>query len=192
MDRTEIINRLIFKHGLKNYLEIGTQNRANNFDKIVADQKICVDPDPMAQADCIMTSDEYFAMNPPTKFDLCFIDGLHHDDQVERDVINCLTLLNKNGFIIVHDCLPTNEAMQVIPRLVKVWTGNGWEAITRLRERGDLSIVTVDCDFGVGVIQRGNQEPLGRAEELKYDNFVKNRQQWMNVVSPDFFERMYL
>jgi hypothetical protein len=42
-----------------------------------------------------MTSDEFFEINKST-YDIIFIDGLHIDEQVERDIINGLKILNLN------------------------------------------------------------------------------------------------
>ena len=39
------------------------------------------------------------------KFDLIYIDGNHHSDNVLRDARNSFKLLNKNGFIIFDDFL---------------------------------------------------------------------------------------
>jgi len=43
--RTSIINHLIHKHKLDNYLEIGVRD-GRNFDKIVINKKIGIDPYP--------------------------------------------------------------------------------------------------------------------------------------------------
>ena len=51
-----------------------------------------------------MTSDEYFSKFKD-KFDIIFIDGLHHYEQVKKDIFNSLEILNSNGIILMHDCL---------------------------------------------------------------------------------------
>ena len=45
-----------------------------------------------------MTSDEYFKKFKD-KFDLIFIDGLHHYNQVEKDIYNSLEILNDKRII---------------------------------------------------------------------------------------------
>ncbi len=192
--RTEIIQRLIDKNGYQSYLEIGVQQPANNFNKIKCGLRIGVDPDPNARATYAVTSDEYFklAIKIGTTHDIIFIDGLHEADQVQRDIENSLRVLSPNGCIVCHDMVPINEAAQKVPRETKQWNGDCWKAFVRLRERDDLHMITVDCDFGCGVIKRGKQEPVYRDADLTYENFVKYKQRWMNLVSPDYFERMYL
>jgi len=49
-----------------------------------------------------MTSDTFFLKNKRT-FDIIFIDGLHIYDQVKRDVLNSIKVLNKDGFILLYD-----------------------------------------------------------------------------------------
>jgi hypothetical protein len=58
--RTDLLNHLIAKHSLRNYLEIGVQVSKLNFDKIQCEHKIGVDPDPNAIATFCKTSDDFF------------------------------------------------------------------------------------------------------------------------------------
>ena len=51
------------------------------------------------------TSDEFFKKNLNEKFDLIYIDGNHHSDNVLRDARNSFKLLNKGGFIVFDDFL---------------------------------------------------------------------------------------
>jgi SAM-dependent methyltransferase len=52
-----------------------------------------------------ITSDDYFKKNLNEKFDLIYIDGNHHCDNVLRDARNSFKLLNKGGFIVFDDFL---------------------------------------------------------------------------------------
>lgn len=192
--RTEIIQRLIDNNRFESYLEVGVQQTVNNFNKIKCALKIGVDPDPDAKATYCLTSDEFFelAIQKGVVYDIIFIDGLHEDEQVERDVLNSLKVLSPNGYIVCHDMNPPTELHQRVPRESKQWNGDCWKAFVKLRERSDLRMVTVNCDWGCGIITRGKQEPLGRTvsneDNLTYENFDKNRQRWLNLVSPEYFE----
>ncbi len=192
--RTEIIQALIDKRGYKSYLEIGVQNTLNNFDKIRCDFKVGVDPDPNAKATYPLTSNEFFllAHARDLKFDIIFIDGLHHVGQVIKDGENALECLTDLGSIIIHDCNPESELAQQVPRETKVWNGDGWKSILYFRENKDICVVTINCDHGCGFIQRGWQEPFKVSEELTYENLSKNRQRWLNLVSPEYFERVLI
>lgn len=181
MMRWDIINRLIETYGYQTYLEIGVYNKALNYHKINCQKKLGVDPDPKAGADIVKPSDVFFAKNRQ-HFDLIFIDGLHHADQVERDILNALKFLTDNGSIVVHDCNPTSEAMQQVPRVQGEWTGDVWRAWVKLRCRADLSMVVLDTDYGVGVIRKGKQDPLYVRESATYHDFANNKKEWLNLI----------
>ena len=51
------------------------------------------------------TSDNFFKKNENENFDMIYIDGNHHADNVYRDAINSFKLLNEKGFIIFDDFL---------------------------------------------------------------------------------------
>lgn len=194
MKRWEIINTLIAKNSYKNYLEIGIQNRVN-FNQIKASRKFSVDPDKNALPAFIMTSDEFFekeAEKLGIKFDIIFIDGLHHSEQVIKDIDNSLKLLSENGSIVVHDCNPIKEEHQIVPRVSKIWNGDVWKAWVEIRSnRSALKMAVVDTDHGCGIIQRGSQKKLKISQDLNFSNFEKNREKWLNLISVKEFKKLF-
>ena len=183
MTRTEIINQLIEDNNYRSYLEIGVYDK-KNFNAVKCKFKVGVDPDPKVKATYVMTSDEYF--NPKIgkiiPYDLIFIDGLHHADQVLRDINNAISCLSPGGTIVVHDCNPTTEEMQIVPRMQGEWTGDVWKAWQELRAtRSDLKMFVYDVDYGVGIIQRGEQELLKTIAKT-YAEFDANRKEILNLV----------
>lgn len=182
-NRTDIINS--FKP--KSYLEIGVQDKTVNFDKIKAHYKVGVDPDERAGV-LPITSDEFFKQNTE-KFDVIFIDGLHENMQVRCDIRNSLKCLNKRGTIVIHDCNPIEEVWQIVPRESGMWTGDVWKAFVYFRRRKDLKMYVIDRDYGCGIIQKGEQEPLYVPEEdLTWVNLEQNREKWLNLMT---FEAFY-
>lgn len=191
MKRWDILNLLIKRFNYKSYLEIGVQYHTCNFIRIEAEHKVSVDPYPRGECTFIGTSDEYFeSITDDTKFDLIFIDGLHHYDQVLRDIDNSLKHLNESGTIMVHDCLPTTERMQERDNHGGEWTGDVWKAISILRmERDDLTIYTIDTDYGCGIIQRGTNTPYQNVE-LTYSYYNENKNELLNVITiKDFYSK---
>jgi SAM-dependent methyltransferase len=187
LTRTNILNTLVQRYGHSSYLEIGLGLSAANFDWVRCRTKVGVDPDKSLKAAYPMTSDEFFAQNKAT-FDLIFIDGLHHADQVERDILNALQVLNENGSILVHDCNPTSREMQVIPRSQRVWTGDVWKAWVKLRsKRPDLKMYVINAESGCGLIRRGRQATIELPETLTYEGLAENREKWLNLVEPNAF-----
>lgn len=193
MNRIDLINSLIAKNGYKRYLEIGVRD-GECFNAIKCDMKVGVDPDKNSKATVFSTSDEFFAQHTFAPFDIIFIDGLHHADQVEKDIINSLNALNEGGTIVMHDCLPTSKRMQEIPLTdQQEWTGNTWMAYLKMRViRPDLNMACVNTDWGLGIIQFGHQLPLSLDCLPTYEQFDANRNEWMNVIDVEQFKTIYL
>ena len=193
MKRTDIINNFIQKLGYNNYLEIGTQNPNGNFNHINIKNKYSVEPFPPSELSAndysfVGTSDQYFDfISPDTKFDIIFIDGLHHSNQVLKDIENALNHLSDNGTIVCHDCLPTTEKMQERNDHGGEWTGDVWKAIAELRvERIDLDIKVVDTDYGCGIIRKGTNIPYITNENYKtYTYYSNNKNELLNVISTE-------
>ena len=87
-------------------------------------------------------------------YDVIFIDGLHYYKQVLKDIKNSLKILNNDGFILVHDCLPRTLAHQAVPRYRASWNGDVWKSIVELRKDINLDIITCKIDFGVAIIRK--------------------------------------
>ncbi len=190
MKRYDIINALISKYDYKSYLEIGVQKRVNFENVKNVATKIGVDPEPKEPVDFEMTSDEFFRINR-NQFDIVFVDGLHHQDQVYKDIVNSLAILNENGTIVCHDCDPIEEVHQIVPRECGTWNGDVWKAWVRLRsERDDLEMNVIDTDYGCGVIRRGQQIPISiKRSELNWRNLQVHKEEWLSLITVDEFLR---
>lgn len=211
MERTDIINMLIDKFNYQSYLEIGIAEPEFNFIRINCKYKECVDPyEPNIGNDCgydpsikkyiedniltyKMTSDDFFAQCPPDKkYDIIFIDGLHFEEQVSKDIINSFKHLNKGGCIVVHDCLPADEDAQDENRHTLVWNGSVWKVIPMLREQ-NITYFVVDTDCGCGVLQYdGDSNDLyypPKADYNFYQVFSSKtiRDTVMHVITPEEF-----
>lgn len=193
MNRIQFLNRLIECHRYRTYLEIGVAG-GECFAAVRAPIKVGVDPDmgikdlnvPSGLLFCT-TSDAFFAsLNGRNFFDLVFIDGLHHHEQVHRDVNYALDNLSVGGTIVLHDCNPRTEAMQRVPRIQAEWTGDCWKAVARLRmSRPDLNVSVLDTDYGLGVVRRGRSELLKYAKpwnEITWDDLATHRTQLLALT----------
>lgn len=192
LNRISIIQNLIDKNGYTDYLEVGVQ-AGDCFNAIRCENKVGVDPDKSSAATVHLTSDEFFELNE-AKYDIIFLDGLHISEQLDKDIENSLNCLKKGGTIILHDCLPTNEYVQMVPHTTQdEWTGDCWKSFVKLRmEREDLSLHTVNTDWGCAIIQRGHNELLKVNVPIDYHGFVAFKNDWMNVISEQQFIEMYL
>jgi hypothetical protein len=187
--RLDIIQLFIKKNNYKSYLEIGC-DKNDVFSKINI-KKIGVDPN--SGGTVRLTSDDFFKTNKE-KFDLVFVDGLHVYDQVKRDIINSLEVLNNNGAILIHDCLPQKIWEQNVPRMNGVWTGDVWKVIPFFRKNPSLDVYTCDADWGIGIIfKRDNRNILKLDQDtkkLKFKDYYYNYKSYMNVVSSEEIENI--
>lgn len=189
--RTEIINYLIKKYGYKSYLEIGIAWKGN-FDLIECEKKTGVDPG--YDTDYRMSSDEFFKINKDV-YDIVFIDGLHHWEQVTRDFINMTGCLKIGGIILLHDCLPTCKEHQgrkhhpIVGQTA--WTGDVWKAIVQLRADG-WDIKTINTDWGISIYRAITlKEKRSIDLELSWENFEKMKDKWLDIMTLEQFYSSY-
>lgn len=202
--RWDIMNYLIQKYHYSTYLEIGV-NDGLCIRKINISNKDGVDPFPgseiggaiVPEINYPISSDLFFKnIEPNKKYDIIFIDGLHHTDQVDKDIINALNHLNLNGIVILHDCNPPEYELQLVPRVTGLWNGNVWKSIAKLRcTRPDLIVKVIDIDWGVGIIQTGDQILYDKKSLDQIINdweyFDMHREEILNIISIEEFYQMY-
>ena len=181
--RIEVVQKIIDLKEYKSYLEIGTFND-ELFSKIVCKKKIGVDP--YSGGNIRMSSDSFFLQNKES-FDCIFIDGLHHYNQVLKDIDNSLKILNSSGLILIHDCLPKSLDAQAVPRTEVEWNGDVWKAFVSKRVKNVLDSYTCYADHGIGVILKRENRNLLNLEindfkKMKYKDFFSNYNKYMNIV----------
>jgi hypothetical protein len=208
MNHTQLLNYLVDKYNLQSYLEIGVQNPANNFDRIKVAKKWAVDP-------CLVhpfykntgsawaisgtewkyfsvESDKFFRV-PKCNFDLIFIDGLHHADQVQRDFENSLKCLNDGGFIVIHDCLPEKEETTHVPRDSKCWHGDVYKwAMKVYCNYQFVNFVTLNVDCGCMLVWKEPRQlgpPFILLGQSFWDFYIKNRKDYMRIIEPSEIEK---
>jgi hypothetical protein len=203
MYRFEIINHFIEKFNFVNYLEIGVY-KGENIRKIKAAHKDGVDPTTelgrsIPEINYPITSDEFFDLikEHDIKYDIIFIDGLHHSNQVDKDIDNALNHLVDNGVIVLHDCNPSKEEYTLVPRQTGIWHGDVYKSVLNFRIKYPFKLITVDDDCGCGVIFNNvNEDNLCPKNELEqalnsWEHFDKNRTKLLNLISPDDFKTTY-
>lgn len=153
---TQLLQFLIDRYGLKRYLELGVQNPYNNFNKLInLDHRHGVDPDPQTNYINGVTSDLFFEINksnPKCNYDLIFIDGYHHADQVKRDFENSLRCLTDGGYIILHDTCPDEEQYTIVPRQTRKWFGTVYQFAMILHQYSGINFITLNEDCGITII----------------------------------------
>ena len=189
--RWDLIEYLIKKNNYKKYLEIGCdQNQL--FSKVNIENKIGVDP--VSGGNIRKTSDVFFKENN-SNFDIVFIDGLHTYEQVKKDILNSIHFLNKDGIILVHDCMPDSLSKQAVPRYKMQWNGDVWKAIVDLRREENLDIYTCEMDQGIGIISKKKNSSILKLDkpinELKFKDYFENYKEYMRVISLEKFKEIF-
>ena len=168
------------------YLEIGCDNNIC-FKSIPVINKIGVDPD--RGGNMKVTSDNFFKNNK-NRFDVIFIDGLHIYEQCRRDVINALKVLDKNGYIFLHDMTPRNWAEENVPRLKNtLWAGDIWKVAIELSKTKGIDFFVINADMGVGVLRQKEEnivyhDDFENLKDLKFKDFL-NLNESINYIDPE-------
>lgn len=208
--RTDVINYLIQTFHLKSYLEIGVRNPNDNFNRIVIDKKISVDPGIEFEenpVDYKLTSDEFFKKLNNLKikledlpFEIIFIDGMHTASQVYKDIYNSLNYLAKDGFIVLHDCNPPTEYHAREDHNYRLspawnnWNGSVWKGFFKFRIDNIHSTYCIDSDFGIGIIRKDFKVAKDISNLIninpffEYSKFSLNRQLSLNLMSFNSFK----
>jgi len=162
-ERHEIINQIIKARKYKTYLEIGT-DKGDTFSKVNIQNKVCCDPVDNVKKEYnfkinyLMTSDEMFdQFDRNKKFDLIFLDGMHEERYLDRDIINALRHLNKGGLILCHDTIPTNvlyaRKYQLGNLIQGGWTGNVYKSILKLQQQNIKFYTLINVIHGMTIIE---------------------------------------
>ena len=199
MDRIALINHYLSKKDFKKYLEIGV-HKGHSYNGISAMIKDSVDPDKTTSATYHLTSDDFFKKVAPTleyKYDVIFIDGLHHTEQVDNDIKNSLQYLEDDGVIILHDCNPISEMRQRVPADFDIWeygwNGDVWKSVFKFRLNNSYrtyNVFVIDADEGLGVIKNnrlGKEFTFEMPNELNYDFLNQNRKDILNLITSEEF-----
>lgn len=199
--RTELLNKIITEKNLHSYVEIGLSNPYANYVNIIAEEKYSVDPFLVNGFDfsndesfkqwlpyCThrMTSDEFFAQNKD-KFDIFFIDGLHEEQQCDRDIQNALSAVNVGGYVVVRDVLPKTEAQQSVPRKTNgIWVGDVWKSFYKIAKMKNpaLEVYLVNKERGLGVIHKlaDVNYTVPKDDGITYKDYVENVDKIAEIV----------
>lgn len=222
MLRTDVIQDILIKKKADTYLEIGVAKGDNFFplnakQKIAVDPRfrfklrkklkwLFKNRDNLKAKYHQVGSDDYFENEKLTcPLDVAFIDGLHSYQQSLKDVNNTLKHLKDDGVIIMHDCFPPNEASahpatsvsdaasMNLPGWTGQWCGDVWKTVCYLRSnRDDLKIFVLDCDCGLGVITKSENEStldltVEDIDKLTYNELVQNKEKYLDLKHESYF-----
>jgi hypothetical protein len=201
MYRYEIINSFIKKYEFKDYLEIGVF-KGECIREIECENKDGVDPGIenvlIEEVNYPMGSNEFFNQNNK-KYDIVFIDGLHHSEQVDLDIKNALKWTNDNGVVLLHDCNPPTPNHAAVPQIQEAWNGDVYKSVLKFQKNNkNYLYYTIDTDWGVGVIVKNKNQIYSLSDESyesginNWDYFDSKRNELLNLISVDRFLNEFL
>jgi hypothetical protein len=185
--RHAFINKAISQYTECKYLEIGVAgNDVFNSIPLKIENKFGVDP--VEGGNYRMTSNEFFVKHKDIKFDVIFIDGLHHFEQCQEDCINAMSALNKDGVILFHDFLPRSYFEENVPSKQINWTGNVWKVAVELVNSKNVDFRICNIDMGVGILKLKDEFEYKKMPELKemnYKHFLEYYKKFPLINSED-------
>lgn len=230
MNRIELIQEIFNKSNFKNYVEIGSQ-RGYSFLRIKCRNKIAVDPKFIISITKKIkwlfrnpynirnkyfeeTSDDFFHkrkhyLKSKEKIDVFLIDGLHTFETSLNDVLNALKFLNNKGVIVMHDCLPPNNAAalptkqfpneeeQKIDGWAGEWCGDVWKSIAYLRKKlpDSLEVMVLNTDYGLGIVRvkgeinkdlKIDEKLFQEIDKMTYEEMIPNAKSLLDLQHVDY------
>lgn len=182
LNRADMINMIAKKINAKSYLEIGVQT-GKTYRAVEVRDKTGVDPDPIWKDPThLMTSDQFFDQIDGD-YDIIFVDGLHHSEQVYKDIENAITRLRDGGVILVDDVAPLKRSWQTREPSDVHWCGDVWRGWleTRIDNMEEFYTRTYNVAFGIGIMTKEQGKNKGVSQSLEYIMRMKN-----NVCFEDF------
>ena len=140
------------------------------------------------------------------RYDLILVDPFHEYAESYRDLQGAFDLLNEDGTMVVHDCLPPDATLAQPYYVEGPWCGVTYKAfLDFVVGRGDLRYCTVDADFGCGIIRKGggrtdagdaaahrlahDWRSIGDDFAAAFRLFEQNQRSLLRLVSVDEFVR---
>jgi len=102
------------------------------------------------------------------RFDIVFVDPWHFYEPSRRDVAAAFALVEPGGAVVVHDCRPPSADIAQPEHQPGDWCGVTYKAyLDHVLGRTDLRYLTVDTDYGCGVIRKAPL-PLGQRLAVRF------------------------
>jgi hypothetical protein len=139
------------------------------------------------------------------RYDLVLVDSFHTYDLSYRDLSDAFGVLAPGGAIVVHDCLPTDDGDLISLHFNPgSWCGVSFIAYIDFVTSGRaLGYLTVDTDYGCGIIRAAGSQPAFSGDlmdawkavrhdaKAAYRFLIQNKGPLLNLVSVDeFTERL--
>lgn len=202
LNKHDVIQLIINTNKFERYLEIGTAN-LGCFNRTECKYKVGCDPRTSPENSeyrklYSITSDEFFKMNAE-RYQIVFIDGLHHYEQLVMDILNSWNVLEPGGFIVSHDCMPMNESTAgrspTSPQAA--WNGDCYKAIIWFRDTfPSIPCFVISEDHGLGLIYKNKIEnlPMDCSNILSYMDlsytWLQENRDRLNLIDAEMVKKL--
>jgi hypothetical protein len=218
-DKTDIVHFLSDLNGYESYLEICSSTTGGQYHKIdksrfkrchrlmyrtpasFDDQLDINFRSPHSGTKDLIDTMHAFGL----RYDIILVDSFHYFDLSFRDLTDAFGVLTGGGAIVVHDCLPPTEDLASPDYVSGAWCGVSFIAYVDFVTSGrGLRYVTVDTDYGCGIIRKSDSEqPLPSNlvegwESVRHDAKVayrfmsENKDALLQLLSVDEFKKFEL
>lgn len=207
--KSDVINMLIAQFSLGNYLEYNKYTGELAFDAVTCAQKRLIFvpelqyQDPQAARRAALAAGRYSdfafvaieeieAHVAAQRFDLIFFDPMHIRPDVDRALQLLPRLLKPGGFLIVHDCNPQEFELTSKTRRAGKWLGETYKAFALFHANNRKRSVTVNEDYGVGIILNEGLDLDYKIESaVEYESVAEDRPLHLGLIEwSEFQERM--
>ncbi len=171
LGKMDIVKLLRATHGLNEVLEISTPTTGSQFAAIARERPVvhrlvyrCTDQTDDGQpyhfrCTALDTRQAIRAIRAANQwrscYDVVFVDPYHTYDCSLADLMGAYALLRPGGIMVIHDCNPPDASIARSTFQAGGWCGvTYWAFIDFVLRRWDTGFVTVDTDFGCGVIYK--------------------------------------
>ncbi len=205
VNKGTIINHLIARGGFTSYLEYNKFDGASYFDDIrCANKTLAYLPEhsyldgpnlrrllkcaERADIEQILPLETLLARYAGQQFDLIFFDPVHVRPDVDLALQTLPRLLKPGGILVVHDCNPAHVELTSLQRRPGAWVGETYKAFALFRHFNRGQCVTVDEDFGVGIIHNDRLK-LDYAIDFDLDfvDFERDRSEYVGLIDHAHF-----
>ena len=167
--KSDLINQVADIHGYRSYLEVCVPYSGNQYDRIdrtkLSSSHRLVYRCPETWSDGLeidfRSADEEIdgclrqMADRGLRIEVMLLDPWHEYRTSYRDLEKGFDLIEDDGIIFVHDCLPPDELVTSLTPNVGNWCGLTYKAfIDFVIDRRDLFYCTIDADWGCGVIRK--------------------------------------
>lgn len=181
-DKTDVIHFLSESNGYASYLEICSPTTGGLYHKI---DRAKFSPCHRLMYKCPPDFDDNLAIDfrsadletgkliedmhrRALRYDIVLVDSFHLYDISYRDLSDALSLIADGGTIVVHDCLPPSEDLVTPEPVPGAWCGASFVAfIDFVQTVRAIDYVTVDTDYGCGLIRKSHVEQPALPRDLR-------------------------